>query len=55
MPAYEITELAQEIDSDLIVMTTHGLTGFEHFLIGSVTEKVLRLSPCPVLTVKGFA
>ena len=54
IPANEITELAQEIGSDLIVIATHGLTGFERFLMGSVTEKVLRLSPCPVYTVKSF-
>jgi nucleotide-binding universal stress UspA family protein len=36
---------------DLIVMGTHGTSGFEHFMLGSVTEKVLRKAPCPVLTV----
>lgn len=55
LPAHEITKLAQEIESDLIVIATHGLTGFERFIMGSVTEKVLRLSPCPVYTVKSFA
>jgi nucleotide-binding universal stress UspA family protein len=33
-------------------MATHGRTGLEHVLIGSVAEKVVRLAPCPVLTVK---
>jgi hypothetical protein len=36
------------------VLSTHGLTGIEHFLIGSVAEKVVRTAPCPVLTVKAF-
>jgi len=36
---------------DLIVMGTHGRSGFEHILIGSVAEKVVRKAPCPVLTV----
>jgi nucleotide-binding universal stress UspA family protein len=37
---------------DLIVMSTHGRTGLQHVLLGSVAEKVVRLAPCPVLTVK---
>jgi nucleotide-binding universal stress UspA family protein len=37
--------------ADVIVMGTHGLSGFEHFMVGSVTEKVLRKAHCPVLTV----
>ncbi len=55
LPANEIVKFAEEKGSDLIVIATHGLTGFERFLMGSVTEKVLRLSPCPVYTVKSFA
>lgn len=39
------------IPADLIVMGTHGRSGFERFMIGSVAEKVLRRAPCPVLTV----
>jgi nucleotide-binding universal stress UspA family protein len=39
---------------DLIVIATHGLTGIEHFLVGSTTEKVIRTAPCPVFTVKAF-
>jgi nucleotide-binding universal stress UspA family protein len=38
-------------NADLLVMGTHGRSGFERFLLGSVTEKLLRKSPCPVLTV----
>ena len=37
---------------DLIVMGTHGRTGFKHALIGSVAEKVVRHAPCPVLVVR---
>ncbi|HTY77580.1 MAG TPA: universal stress protein [Candidatus Bathyarchaeia archaeon] len=51
-PADAIVRLARERDVDLIVMATHGRTGLEHVLIGSVAEKVVRLAPCPVLTVK---
>lgn len=46
-----IVEEAKELPADLIVIGTHGASGFEHLLLGSVTEKVLRKSPCPVLTV----
>ena len=38
--------------SDLIVMGTHGRTGLQHVLLGSVAEKVVRLAPCPVLVVR---
>jgi nucleotide-binding universal stress UspA family protein len=50
-PAAEILARAANIPADLIVMGTHGAGGFERFLLGSVAEKVLRRSPCPVLTV----
>lgn len=49
-PANEIAEFAAEYGSDLITMATHGLSGLERLLIGSVTEKVVRIAPCPVLT-----
>ncbi|MBI3610492.1 MAG: universal stress protein [Nitrospirae bacterium] len=48
---HEIIEKARRAKADLIVMGTHGRTGVEHFLLGSVAEKVVRMSPCPVLTV----
>jgi nucleotide-binding universal stress UspA family protein len=51
-PFYEIIQFAKEKDIDLIVMGTHGHTGLVHVLMGSVTEKVVRKSPCPVLTVR---
>ena len=50
--ARDIVKFAKTDRSDLIVIATLGLTGFEHFLLGSITEKVVRLAPCPVLTVK---
>lgn len=43
--------VAEALPADLVVMGTHGRSGFEHLLLGSVTEKVLRRAPCPVLTV----
>lgn len=50
-PAAEIIRVATELPADLLVIGTHGLGGFERFILGSVTEKVLRKAPCPVLTV----
>ncbi len=54
-PADGIVRVAQERGADLIVMSTHGRTGLQHVLLGSVAEKVVRLAPCPVLTVKNQA
>jgi len=51
-PFYEIVRFAREVKSDLIVIGTHGHTGLVHVLLGSVTEKVVRKAPCPVLTVR---
>ncbi len=51
-PYAEIIKLAKKEEVDLIVMATHGRTAIEHLLMGNVAEKVLRKSPCPVLTVK---
>ncbi len=51
-PAAEIRKFSQEENVDLIVMATHGRTGVRHALLGSVAEKVVRLSAIPVLTVK---
>ena len=52
IPHKAILRYATERDIDLIVMGTHGRTGVERYLLGSVTEKVVRLSDVPVLTVK---
>ncbi|WP_256290278.1 universal stress protein [Halobellus inordinatus] len=52
IPHKAILRYATEQEIDLIVMGTHGRTGVERYLLGSVTEKVVRLSDVPVLTVK---
>ncbi len=49
--AEEIVKTAADKGADLIVIGTHGETGFRHLILGSVTEKVVRLAGCPVLTV----
>lgn len=49
--AEQIVCAAREEGADLIVIATHGLTGWRHFVFGSVAEKVVQLSPCPVLTI----
>lgn len=49
--AREITETAEKEEADLIVISTHGETGWKHFVFGSVAEKVVRLSSTPVLTI----
>lgn len=51
-PDREIVDAARESGADLIVIGSHGRTGVEHALLGSVAEKVLRKAHCPVLTVK---
>jgi len=52
--ARDIIDFASENDTGLIAMSTHGRTGMERFLIGSVAEKVIRSASCPVFTVKPF-
>jgi nucleotide-binding universal stress UspA family protein len=51
-PAPGIVEYAERYDQDLIVMPTHGRAGISRYLVGSVSEKVVRLSSVPVLTVR---
>jgi nucleotide-binding universal stress UspA family protein len=50
-PALDISVFAKDHDVDLIITSTHGLTGLEHVLIGSIAEKVVRHAPCSVLVV----
>ena len=51
LPYKNVVEKAKEDGADLIVMSTHGRTGFSHVLLGSVTEKVVRTAPCPVVSI----
>jgi nucleotide-binding universal stress UspA family protein len=50
-PYKKIIEKAERGGFDMVVMSTHGRTGLLHMLIGSVTERVVRRAPCPVLAV----
>ncbi len=49
--AEEIVRIAEEEQSDLIVMATRGLTGWRHLVFGSVAQKVVQLALCPVLVI----
>ncbi len=51
-PAQRITQYAREQRADLIVMATQGRTGLEHFVLGSVAEKIIRTAPSPVWVIK---
>lgn len=51
-PASGILREVEDSGVDLVVMATHGRTGFRRFLLGSVAEKVARHAPCPVLLVR---
>jgi len=53
VPSQVIVDRARRAKAGLIIMATHGRTGFAHMLMGSVAEKVVRTSACPVLTVRG--
>jgi nucleotide-binding universal stress UspA family protein len=50
--AEAIAGSARDIGADLIVMGTHGRTGLRHTFLGSVSERTLRIAPCPVLTIR---
>jgi universal stress protein A len=52
VPSHEIVEMAKDADIDLIVIATHGYTGWKHFCIGSTAERVVRAARCPVLVVR---
>jgi nucleotide-binding universal stress UspA family protein len=51
-PGHRVAEFAKRIGADLIVMPSHGRTGIAHMLLGSVAERVVRLSHCPVLVLR---
>jgi nucleotide-binding universal stress UspA family protein len=51
-PYDKIIEVAGAEKVDLIVMATHGRTGLSHLVMGSVAERVVRMAPCPVLTIR---
>ncbi len=51
-PAKKAVSYAEENNIDLVVMGTHGYTGLDKFVLGSIAEYVVRHSPCPVLTVR---
>jgi nucleotide-binding universal stress UspA family protein len=52
VPFRQIIETAADADVDLIVMGTHGRTGVQHWMLGSVAERVVRMAPCPVLVAR---
>lgn len=52
IPYRAILRVARELPADLVVIGTHGRTGVEHVLFGSTAEKIVRMAPCPVLTVR---
>ena len=54
-PARQILTRAAAVPADVIVLGTHGASGFEHLMLGSVAEKVLRKATCPVFTVPPHA
>ena len=51
-PVQEIVQYVDSLDTGIVVISTHGLTGLDRAVIGSVAERVVRLSPLPVITVK---
>lgn len=52
VPFDEICRVAKELETDLIILNTHGYTGLKHVLMGSTAEKVVRRAGCPVLVVR---
>jgi nucleotide-binding universal stress UspA family protein len=52
MPYQSIQNYVEDNAVDLVVMGTHGRTGLDRYLLGSVTEKLVRTSPVPVLSVR---
>ena len=52
-PYEEICKLARDLDIDLILLSTRGLSGLKHVMLGSTAERVVRFAPCPVLIPRG--
>lgn len=52
LPSDVIPSMAKELGADLIVMGTHARKGIQHFMLGSIAERVVRTADCPVLTVR---
>jgi nucleotide-binding universal stress UspA family protein len=51
-PGAAISEVVRTEGCDLVVAGTHGRTGLQHLLMGSIAERIVRLAPCPVLVLK---
>ena len=51
-PFEQLDQLAKEYNADLLVISTHGYTGISHLVFGSVSERVVRGAPCPVLSIR---
>jgi len=51
-PGNEVVRIAKELKVDVVIMATHGRKGLNHLVLGSVAERVVRESPCPVMTVR---
>jgi nucleotide-binding universal stress UspA family protein len=52
-PSVEVTRLARKLHADLLVVGTHGRTGFAKLLLGSVASQIVATARCPVMTVRG--
>jgi nucleotide-binding universal stress UspA family protein len=52
VPDDNIVQEAEKEGMDMVVLSTHGRTGLSHILVGSVTERVVRHAPCPVLSIR---
>lgn len=52
IPYQQISAAAEALETDLIIIATHGYSGLKHFFLGSTAERVVRHAPCPVLTVR---
>ena len=51
-PAFEIAQLATDLEADLVIVGTHGRRALSRLVLGSVAEVAVRLAPCPVLVMR---